>query len=119
MKKIKFNPVLYLFYVELWAWIVAGCSKHPCFQKEAALCGQLDNWIDHNFSWVDNYALLNTLGAVSHTQSSLFERDYGECGFPFNAYSNEFYDECGQGKTYKNIHRSAFVYHYSQQYNWF
>lgn len=115
MRKIKFNPVLYVFYVHLWAWISEGCPGHHTFSKHRALCSQLTNWLHKYFSSYEDSDLIRD---AYDTQCKLFQADYGEQGFPFNAESGSHYDERQHGSCYRNLHRTAFIQTYSDRDNW-
>lgn len=112
MKHIRFNPILYIFFCQLRWWLEADCPKHPVFKESYAICNMLSDWSAVNF---DAEADDELIFRMHNTLSDLFARDYGDCGFPFNPSSHSYMSET---RKWLNIHRCAFVYHYSQRDNW-
>lgn len=112
---IRFNPVLHLFFRELRTWLVNGMPAHQSFKKEAAICKCLSDWCDNNLNAIFDEKIIES---VCITLNSLFERDYGERGFPFNQHSGRWNNERVARKVWHNIYRCAFVDFYSHRDNW-
>ena len=115
IKPPKFNPVLYLFYNELWQWIINGFPKHYAFDKQVALCATLDSWLYRRFNVVADEKLISE---AHRLQAKLFYDNYGTPDFPFNEKPDGLYDECNSHEIFENVYRLAFIYTYQQRTSW-
>lgn len=79
------SPLLTRFYVDWYAWALAGAPQHDIFQPNVGLCSNLAVWL----AWHGILRKAYHTCDVKDEQDRLFRRLYGTDGHPFGEASYE------------------------------
>ena len=83
------------FYIEMQAWIDAGCPEHEAFRDYRALCSALTHWTESS-SLVDE--IISSFAAAGLSPN-----------YPFNSSLRDFENENDHNKIYQNPARLAWI----------